>query len=312
MIELKNARATVDEFRSLERELRDEIEILEMADESADEPHVREVFKRRAGYARKVEEIELQTLFTGKSDGKNIFLSIHAGTGGTDSCDWAEILLRMYSRWLERNNYQAKLVDLLESEEAGVKRAVLEVSGKYPYGHLKSEMGVHRLVRISPFDANHKRHTSFASVDVVPELEDIEIELKEAELKVDTFSAGGPGGQHVNKTQSAVRITHLPTGVVAACQNERSQMLNRKMAMKILAAKLLRIEEAKREEEFARMYGEKGEISWGNQIRSYTLHPYQLVKDHRTGHETGNSQAVLDGEIDAFIQAFLRWKERKY
>jgi peptide chain release factor 2 len=222
------------------------------------------------------------------------------------------MLLRMYRRWLDRNGYQTKLLDLLHAEEAGIKRAVLEVSGKFPYGHLKSEMGVHRLVRISRFDASHRRHTSFASVDIVPEDENVDVEIKPSDLKIDTYCAGGPGGQHVNKTESAVRITHVPTGVVASCQNERSQMLNRKTAMKVLAARLTRLEETKREEELARLYGEKGEIGWGNQIRSYFLHPYQLVKDHRTGHEMGNAQAVLDGELDGFMEAFLKWKDRKY
>jgi peptide chain release factor 2 len=222
------------------------------------------------------------------------------------------MLLRMYQRWLDKNGYQASIVDHQPGEEAGVKRAVLEIRGKYPFGYLKSEVGVHRLVRISPFDANHRRHTSFASVDVVPEYEDVEIDIDEKDLKIDTYSAGGPGGQHVNKTQSAVRITHVPTGVIVQCQNERSQVLNRKVAMRALAAKLRRIEESKREGELAKLYGEKGEIAFGSQIRSYTLQPYTLVKDHRTGAETGNAQAVLDGNLDPFIEAFLKWKERKY
>ena len=312
LAELKPAKAILESYRTLEQELSDEIELLDMADESADRAHIDEVRGKLDRFARRAEKQELQALFTGKHDGESVFMSIHAGAGGTDSCDWAEILLRMYTRWLERNEYDAKLVDLISADEAGIKRAVLEVRGRFPYGNLKSELGVHRLVRVSPFDANHRRHTSFASVDVLPEEDDIAIELKSVDLKVDTFCAGGPGGQHVNKTESAVRITHLPTGVAASCQNERSQMLNRKTAMKILAARLTQMEEAKREEKFARMYGEKGEIAWGNQIRSYVLHPYQLVKDHRTGHETGNAQSVLDGEISPFIESFLKWKDRTY
>ena len=312
LAELKPAKAILESYRTLEQELSDEIELLDMADESADRAHIDEVRGKLDRFARRAEKQELQALFTGKHDGESVFMSIHAGAGGTDSCDWAEILLRMYTRWLERNEYDAKLVDLISADEAGIKRAVLEVRGRFPYGNLKSELGVHRLVRVSPFDANHRRHTSFASVDVLPEEDDIAIELKSVDLKVDTFCAGGPGGQHVNKTESAVRITHLPTGAVASCQNERSQMLNRKTAMKILAARLTQMEEAKREEKFARMYGEKGEIAWGNQIRSYVLHPYQLVKDHRTAYETGNAQSVLDGEIGPFIESFLKWKDRTY
>jgi peptide chain release factor 2 len=312
MVELKSAKSIVDAFRKPEQELSDEIELLDMAEEDGDEQHMIEVKKNLKRYRKQVAEVELQALFSMKNDPKAIFLSIHAGEGGTDSCDWAEMLLRMYTRWLEKNGYDVKLVDAQYSEEAGIRRGVLQVSGRYPYGHLKSELGVHRLVRISPFDANNRRHTSFASVDVVPLDDDIEVDIKDADLKIDTYCAGGPGGQHVNKTESAVRITHIPTGVVVSCQNERSQMLNRKTAMKMLASKLHRLEEAKREKELARLYGEKGEIGRGNQIRSYFLHPYQLVKDHRTNFEMGNAQAVLDGEIDGYIEAFLKWKDRKY
>jgi peptide chain release factor 2 len=222
------------------------------------------------------------------------------------------MLERMYLRWLVAHGYQAEVIDEQEGEEAGIKRAVIDVRGPYAFGYLKSEIGVHRLIRLSPFDANHRRQTSFASVDVVPEYDDIEVDIKEGDLKIDTFSAGGPGGQHVNKTQSAVRITHLPTGIVVSCQSQRSQILNRKYAMRNLASKLHQLEEAKREAEFAKMYGEKGEISFGSQIRSYTMQPYTLVKDERTGCQTGNVQAVLDGAIDPFIEAFLRWKGRKY
>jgi peptide chain release factor 2 len=310
--ELKLLGAAVDDIRALYTETSDEITLLEMSDEVRDRAHIVDAQKKLAGLSRRVETLELQTLFNGPNDGRDVFLSVHAGAGGVDSMDWAGMLLRMYQRWLDRNGYQASLVDYQPGEEAGVKRAVLEIRGKYPFGYLKSEVGVHRLVRISPFDANHRRHTSFASVDVVPEYEDIAIDIDEKDLRIDTYSAGGPGGQHVNKTQSAVRITHVPTGIIVQCQNERSQVLNRKVAMRALAAKIRRMEESKREVELAKLYGEKGEIAFGSQIRSYTLQPYTLVKDHRTGAETGNAQAVLDGEIDLFIEAFLKWKERKY
>jgi len=310
--ELKGLTGTVDGVRALTRDIEDEVGLLEMSDEVRDRAHIVDAGKKLVELSPRVEALELVTLFNGPNDGRDVFLSVHAGAGGVDSMDWAAMLLRMYQRWLDRNGYQASIVDHQPGEEAGVKRAVLEIRGKYPFGYLKSEVGVHRLVRISPFDANHRRHTSFASVDVVPEYEEVEIDIDENDLKIDTYSAGGPGGQHVNKTQSAVRITHMPSGIIVQCQNERSQVLNRKVAMRALAAKLRRLEESKREGELAKLYGEKGEIAFGSQIRSYTLQPYTLVKDHRTGAETGNVQAVLDGNIDPFIEAFLKWKERKY
>ncbi|MBI2932896.1 MAG: peptide chain release factor 2 [Planctomycetes bacterium] len=310
--ELKGLKAVVDSYAVLTRELSDEIGLLEMCDDERDRRHIAEAEAKGPAYEHRVEAIELQTLFTARNDARDVFLTIHAGAGGVDAMDWAEMLLRMYTRWLERNGYEYRVMELLRGEEAGLKRSVVEVRGKYPFGYLKSEIGVHRLVRISPFDANHRRQTSFAAVDVIPEFDDLEIHINERDLRIDTFSAGGPGGQHVNKTQSAVRITHLPTGIVVSCQNERSQQLNRKYAMRTLGAKLYRMEEAKREQEFAKLYGEKGEIAFGSQIRSYTMQPYTLVKDHRTDVETGNVQAVLDGEIDEFIEAFLKWKGRKY
>ncbi len=312
MAELKSIKGTAESYRALHQELEDEIGLLEMCEEAKDREHIQEAGGKVRGYERKVETIEVQALFSGRNDARDVFVSIHSGAGGVDAMDWAQILERMYLRWLSRNGYEVEILDEQQGEEAGLKRAVLEVRGRFAFGYLKSEVGVHRLVRLSPFDANHRRQTSFASVDVVPEYDDIEIDVKEADLRIDTFSAGGPGGQHVNKTQSAVRITHLPTGVVVQCQNQRSQILNRKYAMRALASKLHQLEESKREAEFARMYGEKGEIAFGSQIRSYVMQPYTMVKDHRTGHETGNIQAVLDGEIDPFIEAFLRWKERAY
>ncbi len=310
--ELKSIKGAVESYRALCRELEDEIGLLEMCDEARDRDHVVEVQGKLRGYARKVEALEVQVLFSGPNDARDVFLSIHAGAGGVDAMDWAQMLERMYLRWLSQNGYEVEILDEQPGEEAGIKRAVLEVRGRYPFGYLKSEIGVHRLVRISPFDANHRRQTSFASVDVVSEYDEVDIEIKDSDLRIDTFSAGGPGGQHVNKTQSAVRITHVPTGVVVQCQSQRSQIMNRKYAMRALVSKLHRLEESKREAEFAKLYGEKGEIAFGNQIRSYVMQPYTMVKDHRTDYETGDIQAVLDGAIDPFIEAFLRWKGRKY
>jgi peptide chain release factor 2 len=312
MAELKSLKGVVESYRALHQELEDEIGLLEMCDDARDQVHIVEVSGKIRGIERKVEAVEVQALFNGRNDARGVFVSIHSGAGGVDAMDWAQILQRMLLRWLSRSGYEVEVLDEQPGEEAGLKRAVLEVRGRFAFGYLKSEIGVHRLVRISPFDANHRRQTSFASVDVVPEYDEIDIDIKEGDLRIDTFSAGGPGGQHVNKTQSAVRITHLPTGVVVQCQNQRSQIMNRKYAMRALASKLHQLEESKREAEFARMYGEKGEIAFGSQIRSYVMQPYTMVKDHRTDHETGNIQAVLDGEIDPFIEAFLRWKGRKY
>ena len=250
--------------------------------------------------------MELRATLSGPNDRKSAFLRIHAGAGGTDSCDWAQMLLRMYLRYIERKGLKSEMVDVLPNEEAGIRSVTVRVDGDFAYGSLKSEIGVHRLVRISPFDANKRRHTSFSSVDVIPEAEEIEVEINDKDLRVDVFRSSAKGGQHVNVTDSAVRITHLPTGVVVSCQNERSQHQNRETAMKVLRARLLRLKELEREREMAKLYGEKGEIAWGNQIRSYTLQPFQLVKDHRTGLETGNVGAVLDGDIDAFVEAYLR------
>jgi peptide chain release factor 2 len=309
---LKAVKDTVDTWHELERGLSDQEVLLACAEPGKDDATLGEAAGALAGLRRKLEHFELRSLFNRPNDSRDVFFSIHAGAGGTDSCDWASMLLRMYSRWLERNGYESTIIDLLESEEAGIKRAVLHVRGSYPFGHLKTEIGVHRLVRISPFDANKRRHTSFASVDVVPEHEETDLVIEEKDLRIDTYSAGGPGGQHVNKTQSAIRLVHLPTGIVAACQNERSQHMNKKMAMKILIGKILQLQEAAREQELQKMFGEKGEIAFGYQIRSYVIHPYTLVKDHRTDVETGNVQAVLDGDLDLFIESFLKWKDRKY
>lgn len=257
----------------------------------------------------KLDKFELKTLLNQPHDHCNAYLSIHAGAGGTESCDWVAMLLRMYLRWMEKNGYTQDTVDIQPGEEAGIKRVVLHVKGERAYGYLCGEAGVHRLVRISPFDANQRRHTSFAAVDVLPEIEEEgEIEIREEDLKTETFRAGGAGGQHVNKTSSAVRIIHIPTGIVIQCQNERSQHQNRRTAMNMLKARLYQIKEAERMKQLSQLYDEKGEIAWGYQIRSYVLHPYNLVKDLRTGRETSNARAVLDGDIDAFLDAYLRYR----
>lgn len=255
---------------------------------------------------KELDGFELQAMLSGEHDRANAILSIHPGAGGTESQDWAEILLRMYLRWAERRGYKTEITDYQPGEGAGIKDATITVSGEYAYGYLRAESGVHRLVRISPFDANKRRHTSFASVHVIPEIEDdIQVEVDETELRIDTYRSSGAGGQHVNKTDSAVRITHLSTGIVVQCQNERSQHKNKATAMKILRSKLYKLEEEKQKEKLEEIHGEKKDIGWGNQIRSYVLHPYRMVKDLRTRVETGNADAVLDGEIDNFIEAFL-------
>ncbi len=253
-----------------------------------------------------LEEFELQILLSSEDDSKNAILTIHSGAGGTEACDWAAMLLRMYLRWIEGRGFSYQMMDLLPGEEAGLKSAVVEVKGEYAYGYLQAESGVHRLVRISPFDANKRRHTSFASVFVYPEIEDnIEVEIKEEDLRIDTYRASGAGGQHVNKVSSAVRITHIPTNIVVQCQNERSQHKNREMAMKILRSKLYQQKKEEEEKKLEKIESQKKKIEWGSQIRSYVFHPYNLVKDHRTGVETSNTQAVMDGDLDQFISSFL-------
>jgi peptide chain release factor 2 len=251
-------------------------------------------------------------LLSGKFDHNNAYFSIHAGAGGTESCDWASILMRMYRRWFERRGWKEEIIELQPGEEAGIKSVTIRVEGDFAYGNSKAEKGVHRLVRISPFDSNARRHTSFASVDVFPELDDdIDIDIEEKDLRIDTYRASGAGGQHVNTTDSAVRITHIPSGIIVACQNERSQHKNRATAMRMLKAKLFEREEEKRRNEADELRGEKSEMGWGNQIRSYVLHPYQMVKDLRTEAETGNTAAVLDGDLDQFVEAWLKHGTKK-
>jgi peptide chain release factor 2 len=276
-----------------------------MAAEGEEEAHA-EAESKTAEAEQFLTEMEMQQMLGGEHDGGNAIVTVHPGAGGTEAQDWAEMLLRMYLRWAERRGFKTELVDLQPGEGGGIKNATFTVDGPYAYGYLQSEGGIHRLVRISPFDANARRHTSFASVFVYPEIEDeIEVEIRDEDLRVDTYRSSGAGGQHVNKTDSAVRLTHLPTGIVVACQNERSQHKNRAMAMKILRARLYELEMEKQREKMAELTKGKKDISFGSQIRSYVLHPYRLVKDLRTGVEFGNTDAVLDGDIDRFIQAYL-------
>ena len=280
--------------------------LLEMAAAEGDQATVDEVAATLGGLERRVRSLELQTVLSEQYDRGNAILAINAGAGGTESQDWAQMLLRMYLRWTEAKAFKTEVIDSLEGEEAGIKNVTVTVTGDYAYGYLRAEIGVHRLVRISPFDSNKRRHTSFASVFVYPEVsDDVDIKLEEKDLRIDTFRAGGHGGQHINVTDSAVRITHLPTGIVASCQNERSQHKNKAMAMKVLRGRLYEHYRQAKEEEMAKLEGVKQAIAWGSQIRSYVLAPYQLVKDHRTSEETGNVSAVLDGDLDRFIEAFL-------
>ncbi len=300
-----------ENYRQLAGEFADLEVLVELGEEEEDEHVLAEAREILAQLSRRTEELELEVFLSGPYDKRDAIVSLHAGAGGTEAQDWVEMLLRMYTRWAERRRFKVEVLDLLAGDEAGIKSVTLEVSGPNAYGYLRAEKGVHRLVRISPFDAAGRRHTSFASVDVLPEVEEeVEVEVNPEDLRIDTFRSGGAGGQHVNKTDSAVRITHLPTGIVVTCQNERSQLANKIAAMKMLKAKLLDLEMRKKEAEMAALRGEQQEIAWGSQIRSYVFHPYSLVKDHRTGVEVGNVQAVMDGEIDVFISAYLREKAR--
>ncbi len=305
---LSSLKERIENFASLSSALEDLQVFLELALEEADPSSLeKELQKELNNFRQRLENQELQLLLSGEYDQSGAIMTLHAGAGGTESQDWVEMLLRMYTRWAEDNQYQVRLVDSLPGDEAGIKSATIFVEGTNAYGYLRSEAGVHRLVRISPFDAAGRRHTSFASVDVLPEVDDsVEIAINPEELKIDTYRASGAGGQHINKTDSAVRITHLPSGIVVQCQSERSQIMNRASAMSMLKARLVDLEIKKKEAELNAIRGEQMEIAWGSQIRSYVFHPYSLVKDHRTNLEMGNVQAVMDGDLTPFINAYLR------
>jgi len=305
MRQLSEAQKIVKQWRGLEKRTADIIELTSLAEE--DTSLQAEIQSETEAIASQLDELELEMAFSSEYDARNAILTIHAGAGGTESQDWAEMLLRMYLRWAERRGYKAEILDISQGDEAGIKSAVIGVSGDYACGYLKSEHGVHRLVRLSPFNADHARHTSFALVEVMPEAEaNIDVNIEPDDLKVDVFRSSGPGGQHMQKTSSAVRLTHLPTGLTVNCQSERSQHQNKETALKILQARLLELELAERAEERAKLKGKRVTAGWGNQIRSYVLHPYKMVKDHRTDYETSNADAVLDGELDGFITAYLR------
>ncbi|MDN5331890.1 MAG: peptide chain release factor 2 [Tepidanaerobacteraceae bacterium] len=308
---LNQLKDTIEEFETLQKNWEDLITLIELGLESNDQEILDEITYEAEKFKKEFEKKRIQTLLRGKYDKNNAILSLHAGAGGTEAQDWVQMLFRMYTRWAEDKGYRVKVMDILPGEEAGIKSVTVLVEGPYAYGYLKAEQGVHRLVRISPFDAAGRRHTSFASVDVIPEIDDdIEIEIKPEDLKIETFRAGGAGGQYVNKTESAVRITHIPTGIVVSCQNERSQQSNKNTALKILKAKLFNLYMEEQQKKINELRGEQKEIAWGNQIRSYVFHPYSLVKDHRTGVEVGNVEAVMDGEIDVFINAYLKMNSK--
>jgi peptide chain release factor 2 len=296
----------VDLWNDLNKKEESVREIIELAQSEEDESFLKDILNEMDSLKENLEDLEFKNMLSGKDDDKNCILTIHSGAGGTEAQDWAEMLMRMYMRWGEQNNFKMTLIDILEGDGAGIKSATIEVEGEYAYGYLKAENGVHRLVRISPFDANKRRHTSFASVFVIPEVDDtIEIDINPADLRIDTYRSGGKGGQNVNKVETAVRITYIPTGTVAACQSERSQLQNRTNAMKLLKSKLYQLEKEKLDAELDEIEKSKLKIEWGSQIRSYVFHPYNMVKDHRTDIETSDTQGVMNGDLNKFIKAYL-------
>ncbi len=308
----KNLKQKVEGFEELEKQWEDTLMMTDMAIEENDESLYGELNEAALFLEENISSMKLEALLNGPYDKNNAIISLHAGAGGTEAQDWAEMLMRMYVRWAERRGFKTETLDYLAGDEAGVKSVTILISGLNAYGYLKAEKGVHRLVRISPFDASGRRHTSFASLDVMPELDDtVQIDINPDDLKVDTYRSSGAGGQHVNKTESAIRITHIPTGIVVACQNERSQHKNRDTAMKMLMAKLIELKERENKEKIEDLKGEQKDIAWGSQIRSYVFHPYNLVKDHRTSFEMGNITAVMDGDLDGFINAYLIEQSKK-
>jgi len=310
--ELSAVKSIIEPVKEVTGAGRDLAELFELAAEENDAETLASTENELAQLVKRCDKIEIAGMLGGPDDMKGCFFSIHAGAGGTESCDWANMLLRMYTRYFDANKYGYEQLDITPGEEVGVRSVTLKVGGPFAYGKLSCETGVHRLVRISPFDSNKRRHTSFAAVDVICEHEeDKDVEIKDDDLRMDFYRASGAGGQHVNKTSSAVRITHLPTGIVVQCQGERSQYRNRAEAMKMLRARLYMVEKQKRDAELAKLYSNKGEIAWGNQIRSYVLQPYQMIKDHRTGYQVGNVQAVLDGQIKDFIESYLRLRSKE-
>ena len=304
---IKKIKNKVLSYRKIENDIKNLKELTELTNIEPDEEIAKDIIKSTKISEKEIEKLEIATLLSGNYDNNNAIVTIHPGAGGTESQDWAEMLYRMYVRWATKNNYEVKELDYLEGEEAGIKSVTFEIIGEYAYGYMKGEMGVHRLVRISPFDSGGRRHTSFASVEVLPEItDDIEIDINPDDLRIDTYRASGTGGQHINKTSSAVRITHIPTNIVVACQSERSQIQNRETAMKMLKSKLFDLKEKEQKEKIEDLKGEQKDIAWGSQIRSYVFCPYTMVKDHRTNYEVGNVEAVMNGEIDEFMREYLK------
>ncbi len=308
---LSAVKSIIDPVEEVSMGVGDLSELFELAEEERDQELLQSLEKDWGKLAKSCDKIEITGMLSGPDDMKSCFFSIHAGAGGTESCDWANMLLRMYTRYFDDNKFKHEELDITPGEEVGIRSITLKVSGTFAFGKLSCETGVHRLVRISPFDSQSRRHTSFAAIDVIPEHDETDVDVKDEDMRMDFYRASGAGGQHVNKTSSAVRITHLPTGIVVQCQNDRSQHKNKAQALKMLAARLYMLEQQKRDAEIAKLYSNKGEIAWGNQIRSYVLQPYQMVKDHRTDEQTGNVDAVLNGDIEKFIESFLKYRSKK-